>query len=142
MEIESVDRLRHLLWEVSWRANALTESAFADVTIGYAGIGLLDHVIAEPGITAAEVARRLPKTAQAIGQTAARLEKLGLLERRLAAGRGVGLHATPAGERAWREGDAAEVAAEERLKELLGAERYATLLASLDDTRTALDRGA
>ena len=93
--------LVHLLWAVSVRTSALGEAALAETPLTLAGLGLLENVNARPGITIAEIARRAPQTQQALSQIAARLDRLGYLERRLAAGgRGVGLHLSPAGARA------------------------------------------
>jgi DNA-binding MarR family transcriptional regulator len=129
------DRLGHLLWEVSSYTTALGDAALADSPLSHAGIGILNTVAAEPGITVAEIARRTPKTPQAVSQVAARLEKLGLLERRLAEGRGVALHLTDAGHAAQAEGDAREEAFEQSLREALGAARYTELRTLLGEAR-------
>src|SRR5918997_3045849 len=92
--------LVHLLWAVSTRTSALGEAALADSPLTLAGLGMLENVAARPGITIAEISRRAPQTQQALSQIAARLERLGFLERRLAGpgrGRGVGLHLTAGG---------------------------------------------
>jgi DNA-binding MarR family transcriptional regulator len=128
----------HLLWEVSTRTALLSDAALAEVGLSSAGIGLLDQVGDEPGITIAEIARRLPKTQQAVSQNAARLEKLGLIERRLAGGRAIGLHLTPAGARAREQGAAAEATFDAGFRDALGAERYEQLRALLQETRAVV----
>src|SRR5918997_7018346 len=92
--------LVHLLWVVSTRTSALGEAALGGTPLTLAGLGMLENVDARPGITIAEISRRAPQTQQALSQIAARLERLGLIERRLAGpgrGRGVGLHLTAGG---------------------------------------------
>jgi DNA-binding MarR family transcriptional regulator len=125
----------HLLWEVSARTALVTDAALAEVGLSCAGIGLLDQVADEPGITIAEMSRRLPKTPQAISQNAARMEKLGFIERRLAGGRAIGLHLTPAGEAARARGNAAEAAFDAELRAAIGDERYEELRTLLRHTR-------
>jgi DNA-binding MarR family transcriptional regulator len=133
-------RLPHLLWEVNQHTSALSEAQLADSPLTNAGIGILDLVSAQPGITVAEIARRTPKTPQAVSQVAQRLEKLGYLERRLAEGRGVALHITPAGVEARAEGNAHEAAFDDRLRDALGAERYDQLRTLLDEARPIVRR--
>ena len=60
-------------------------------------------------------------------QLVAKLEKLGYVERRVGAGRGVGLYLTPAGQTAQADGNRREEQLEQRLRELLGDEDYAQL---------------
>jgi DNA-binding MarR family transcriptional regulator len=121
------DRLGHLLWEVSTRATLLGEAALARHGLTFAAIGLLDVVADHPGITAAEIARRSPKTPQAVSQVANRMEKLGYVERKLATGRGVGLHITPEGEQVRTLGNRVEREFDDELRALLGDERYEQL---------------
>ena len=123
--------LAHLLWEVSTRIGLLGDARLSEQGLTFAASGLLDTVAAEPGITVAGIARRSPKSPQAVSQVAARLEKLGHVERRLGSGRGVGLYITPSGEQLRKQGSAAEAAFDDELKALLGdrAEELRTLLA-------------
>ena len=86
----------------------------------------------------AEFSRRIPKTQQTLSQLVARLEKLGLIERRLGPGRGVGLHLTEAGRELATEAVAREQEVNTRLRDLLGAERAAALADLLRETRTVL----
>jgi DNA-binding MarR family transcriptional regulator len=132
------DRLGHLLWEVATMVESELAAALADTQLSLAGNGMLDIVTASPGVTVAEIARRVPKTQQAVSQVAARLEKLGLLERRLGSGRGVGLYVTDAGRAAHDEGHAREEQVEARLRERLGDERYDTLRQLLREARETI----
>lgn len=131
-------QLGHLLWETSAYASVLGEARLADTQLTHASVGVLDRVSTWPGITVAEMSRHTPTTQQAISQVVARLEKLGYLERRLRDGRGVGLHVTPAGAKAHREGSARERALEQHLRELLGRARYGKLRGLLAETRELL----
>jgi DNA-binding MarR family transcriptional regulator len=97
-------------------------------------------VAGEPGITVAEMSRRLPKTQQAISQVAARLEKLGFIERRVGPGRGVGLYATESGREMAAEASRAEAVLERRLRSLLGEERHRALRELLAESRAILRR--
>jgi DNA-binding MarR family transcriptional regulator len=130
------DWLGHLLWDVSGRMSVLGEAAVADTPLTMPGLGLLHDVSEQPGVTIAELARTAPKSPQAISQIAARLEKLGFLERRLAAaGRGVGLHLTESGTRALEQGVRLEGEQEARLAAELGEQRYVQLCELLEQAR-------
>src|SRR5579875_1926886 len=79
-------QLASLLWEVTTYAILLEEETLADTPLTVASSKLLQSVSCEPGITVAELARRIPKSPQAISRIVARLEKLGFVERRVRAG--------------------------------------------------------
>jgi DNA-binding MarR family transcriptional regulator len=129
--------LVHLLWAVSVRTSLLGEAALADSPLTLAGLGLLENINARPGITIAEIARRAPQTQQALSQIAARLEKLGFIERRLAdGGRGVALHLTPAGAHARTSAHDTTEAFEASLAAALGPSRHRRLVALLEEART------
>lgn len=130
--------LGHLLWEVSARTSALGEAALAATPLTFPSLGVLDQITSQPGITIAEIARRLPTSQQATSQVAARLEKLGFIERRVASGRSIGLHVTAAGAAARAAGNAIEATFEAELETTLGAERYAELRRLLDEARAIL----
>ncbi len=131
--------LVHLLWAVSVRTSALGEAALAGTPLTLAGLGLLENVNARPGITLAEISRRAPQTQQALSQIAARLDRLGYLERRLAeGGRGVGLHLTPAGARARAEAHELTEDFEADLAQALGAGSHERLIALLEEMRTVV----
>ena len=130
--------LGHLLWEVSSLATILGEAELADTPLSLPSLGVLDQIAAAPGTTVAEIARRTPKTQQAVSQAVARLEKLGWIERRLGSGRGVGLHITDAGEALRAEGTIREERLEADLRERLGGGRYEELCALLEQARDRL----
>jgi DNA-binding MarR family transcriptional regulator len=131
--------LVHLLWAVSVRTSALGEAALAGTPLTLAGLGMLENINARPGITLAEISRRAPQTQQALSQIAARLEKLGYVERRLAGrGRGVALHLTPAGAEARTSAHQAIEAFETELAVALGAERHTRLVELLEDARATI----
>jgi DNA-binding MarR family transcriptional regulator len=133
--------LVHLLWAVSVRASALGEAALGDSPLTLAGLGVLENVHTRPGTTIAEIARRSPQSQQALSQIAARLEKLGFIERRLSdAGRGIGLHLTAAGERARVHARGSTEAFEAELGAALGPGRHARLVTLLDQMQGALAR--
>ncbi len=130
--------LVHLLWAVSSRTSMLGEDALADSPLTLAGLGLLENVNARPGVTIADISRRAPQTQQALSQVAARLEKLGFLERRLVErgrGRGVGLHLTAAGDEARAHAHDAIEAFEAVLVHALGAGRHQRLVELLEEMR-------
>ncbi len=130
------DQLNDLLWETTTYIEFMGEAALAGTPLTLPSSGMLTAVHATPGITIAEMSRRMPKSQQAISQVAARLEKLGLLERRLGSGRGVGLFVTDAGRAMAEVGLAREQELVARLRELLGDERYEELSRLLDETRS------
>jgi DNA-binding MarR family transcriptional regulator len=131
-------QLNDLLWEVTTYVELMGEAALADIPLTLPSCGMLQAVLGEPGITVSEISRRIPKTQQAISQVVARLEKHGLLERRLGSGRGVGLFVTEAGRRRVEEGIVRERQLQVRLRELLGDERYEELSRLLGESRAIL----
>jgi DNA-binding MarR family transcriptional regulator len=130
----------HLLWEVGARVALLGEANLADTGLSPAAVGLLDQIASAPGISIAEIARRMPKSPQAVSQMTARLERLGYLERRLAGGRAIGLHVTEAGAEARRRGNEAEERFERVMQDALGDERHAALRDLLRATRSIAAR--
>jgi len=99
---------------------------------------MLIAVLEQPGLTVAEFSRRIPKTQQTLSQVVARLEKLGLIERRLGPGRGVGLYLTGAGREMAENAIAREEEVSARLRELLGEDRAASLTELLRESRAIL----
>ncbi len=130
--------LRHLLWDVSSRTVLLGEAALAGTPLTLPAVGLLDAIGSQPGVTIAEISRRLPTSQQAVSQLAARLERLGLIERHVAGGRSSALHLTEAGRAARVQGRTIELALEARLEEALGTERYDRLRELLEEAREAV----
>jgi DNA-binding MarR family transcriptional regulator len=133
-------RLGHLLWETYFRMSLLADAEFADSSLSSPAIGVLDMTSEWPGSTIAELARRGPKTPQAVSQVVSRLERLGFIERRLGHGRGVGLYITPAGVQARAEGHRHELAVEQKLLAQLGPDLYEELKTALDRARSALSQ--
>lgn len=132
------DSLSYVVWDVATRTQALGEKALSSTPLSMAGSGVLDHVSVEPGVTIAAIARRVPKSAQAISQVVARLEKLGLLERRLVGGRSIGLFITDAGTAAHDSAGAAQDAFDARLEAAIGLRETEQLRGMLHRVRAAL----
>jgi MarR family transcriptional repressor of emrRAB len=130
--------LRGRLREVSALIEQRGEAALSGSPLSLPLNHLLDAVVAEPGVTVTEIARRLGKSQQAMSQAADRLDRLGFIERRVGAGRTVGLHATDAGRTASADGVRRELAAEDQTREVLGSGRFDTLIALLESARDAL----
>jgi DNA-binding MarR family transcriptional regulator len=123
----AMDDLIDPLLDTAYYVKLMGEAALADTPLSLLSSRMLAVVLDEPGITVAELSRRIPKTQQAISHVAAQLTDLGLIERRLGTGRGVGLHVTGAGRRAAKDGLAREHEMRTRLRELLGDARYEAL---------------
>lgn len=138
IEAPGRENLGHLLWETTTHWLAFTEPALEGTHLGPSSTGTLGTISACPGITASELSRHAGKTQQAVSQMTGRLERLGYIERRVGRGRGVGLHVTPAGERALTEGLALEDTIEQQARTLFGEELYAQLKARLLQARDLL----
>lgn len=134
--------LRGRLREVSALIEQRGEAALAGTALSLPLNHLLDAVVVEPGVTVTEIARRLGKSQQAMSQAADRLQRLGFIERHVGTGRTVGLHATDAGRTASADGVHRELAAEDRTREVLGFDRFDTLVALLANVRDALAEDA
>ena len=130
--------LPDLIWEVSTYIEALGENRLRGTPLTLAAAGMLCLIGDEPGITIAEISRRVPKSAQSLGQVAARLRKLGFIERRLGDGPGVGLFVTATGAAMADVAVVSERDLAERLHELLGGRRYELLSELLADSRDLL----
>jgi DNA-binding MarR family transcriptional regulator len=133
-------RIGHLLWEVETRVSLLAEAELGDTPLTLPALGLLDMVSVWPGSTVSELSRRTPKTQQAISQVVSRLEKLGYVERRLGAGRGVGLYITDAGTAAREHGHHREEAYERKVRDLFGEARFHQLKQLLEEARELLEQ--
>jgi DNA-binding MarR family transcriptional regulator len=133
-------RIGHLLWEVETRVSLLGEAELGDTPLTLAALGVLDMVSVWPGSTVSELSRRTPKTQQAISQVVSRLEKLGYVERRLGAGRGVGLYITDPGTAAREQGHRREAAYERKVRDLFGEARFLQLKQLLEEARELLDQ--
>jgi DNA-binding MarR family transcriptional regulator len=130
--------LADLVWEVASYIEAMGETALSDTPLTLAASGTLCMIYDEPGITVTGISRRIPKTPQATSQVASRLRKLGLIERRLGDGPGVGLYVTEAGRQMADVAITHERALTKRLRELLGSQRYELLKGALADSRAIL----
>jgi len=131
-------RFIDLLLDTTVFVKLIGEAALADTPLSLLSSRMLAAVVGEPGITVAEISRRIPKTQQAISLVAAQLTKLGLIERRLGAGRGVELYVTKAGRQMAEKGLARERDMQLRLRELLGEKRHQQLERLLHETREIL----
>jgi DNA-binding MarR family transcriptional regulator len=132
------DTLYDLLWQVTAYTHLMGEAALAGTPLTVASSSMLIAVLEEPGMTVAEISRRIPKSQQTISQVVARLEKLGLIERRLGPGRGVGLHVTDTGREMAQVAVARGQELTARLRELLGEERSTALTELLSESREIL----
>lgn len=132
------DQLIDLLLDTAVYVKLMGEAALADTPLSLLSSRMLAAVLGEPGITVAEVSRRIPKTQQAISLIAAQLIELGLIERRLGSGRGIGLYVTKAGRRIAEQGLTRGLGTHMRLRKLLGEERYEQLRRLLLDSRETL----
>ena len=128
----------HLLWATSARTSLLGEAALGDSPLSFSGLGLLENVNAHPGIAIAELSRRAPQTQQALSQIAARLEKLGFIERRVVGGRGIGLYETEDGARARASAHEAAEAFEASLVTALGVKRHQRLVRLLEEAEAVI----
>jgi DNA-binding MarR family transcriptional regulator len=136
------DTLNDLLWQVTAYTHLMGEAALADSPLTVAASSMLIIVFEEPGMTVAEISRRIPKTQQTISSVVARLEKLGLIERRLGSGRGVGLYVTEAGQEMAQVALAKEQETNARVCELLGQQRSAALTELLRESRAILRKAS
>jgi DNA-binding MarR family transcriptional regulator len=132
------DELYNLLWQVAAYTHLMGEETFAGTPLTVSSGSMLIAVLEQPGLTVAEFSRRIPKTQQTLSQVVARLEKLGLIERRLGPGRGVGLYLTGAGREMAEDAIGREEEVSARLRELLGEDRAAALTELLRESRTIL----
>jgi DNA-binding MarR family transcriptional regulator len=138
----ATEPLFDLLWQVTAYTHLISEAALADTPLTVSSSSMLLTVAEQPGSTVADISRRIPKTQQTISQVVARLEKLGLIERRLGTGRGVGLHLTDEGREMAQTARAHERQLADGLRELLGAERADALTTLLAESRELLAQAA
>jgi DNA-binding MarR family transcriptional regulator len=113
---------------------ALKEQRLRPLGMAAAHYTLLISVHAEPGLTGAELARRLNVTPQAVASLVARLESRGQLERREHPRHQhvQELHLTDAGRETLRAGDAVITDIERQITDDLGPDETAQLRALLD----------
>jgi DNA-binding MarR family transcriptional regulator len=137
----SADALNRVTWALrraELAVQAQKERRLRSLGMAAAHYSLLISVHAEPGLTGAELARRLNVTPQAVASLVARLEDRGQLERRPhPRHRHVQeLHLTDAGRDALRTADGVISEIEQRISQKLGPEgtgRLTRLLSRLTD---------
>ena len=128
------DRVTWALRRAELAVQTLKEQRLRPLGMAAAHYTLLMSVHAEPGLTGAELARRLNVTPQAVASLVARLEGRGQLERREhPRHRHVQeLHLTDAGREAMRAADEVIADVERGITEGLGSDATAQLRALLD----------
>ncbi|MFI0990400.1 MarR family winged helix-turn-helix transcriptional regulator [Streptomyces exfoliatus] len=131
---DALDRLVWALRRAELAVQALKEQRLRPLGMMAAHYTLLMTVHAEPGLTGAELARRLNVTPQAVASLVARLEKREQLERRAHPRHGhvQELHLTDAGRTALRAADEAIAGIERQISGELSTQEAAQLRALLD----------
>ncbi len=129
------DRVIWALRRAEWAVQARKDQRLRPLGIAAAQYTLLMSVHGDPGLTGAELARRLNVTPQAVASQVARLEERGQLERRPhPRHRHVQeLHLTGAGLDSLRDADAMIVEIEQRITDKLGPKKAAQLRTLLDE---------
>ncbi|WP_371574616.1 MarR family winged helix-turn-helix transcriptional regulator [Streptomyces sp. NBC_01314] len=129
------DRVTWALRRADWAVQARKDQRLRPVGIAAAQYTLLISVHSDPGLTGAELARRLNVTPQAVASQVARLEERGQLERRPhPRHRHVQeLHLTDAGRDSLRDAEAVIVGIEQQIAEKLGPRKTAQLRTLLDE---------
>ncbi|UUU28991.1 MarR family transcriptional regulator [Streptomyces sp. CA-210063] len=132
--LDALDRVTWALRRAELAVQTLKEQRLRPLGLAASHYTLLISVHAEPGLTGAELARRLNVTPQAVASLVARLESRGQLERREhPRHRHVQeLHLTDAGREALRAADKVISDIEVQITDGLGAEEGAQLRALLD----------
>ncbi|MFC9502786.1 MarR family winged helix-turn-helix transcriptional regulator [Streptomyces sp. NPDC057002] len=132
---DALSRVTWALRRAEWAVQARKEQRLRPLSIAAAQYTLLISVHTDPGLTGAELARRLYVTPQAVASQVARLEERGLLERRPhPRHRHVQeLHLTDTGMEVLRQADAVIMDIEQQITEKLGPERHAHLTALLNE---------
>jgi DNA-binding MarR family transcriptional regulator len=136
----AMDRVSWALRRAEWAVQALKEQRLRPLGMAAAQYSLLISVHSDPGLTGAELARRLNVTPQAVASLVARLEQRGHLERQPHPRHGhvQELHLTDAGRDALRQADAVIVEIEQRIAEKLGPEDSTRLTVLLDQVADAV----
>jgi DNA-binding MarR family transcriptional regulator len=137
--VDALDRVTWALRRAELAVQALKEQRLRPLGMAAAHYSLLISVHADPGLTGAELARRLNVTPQAEASLVARLEDRGHLERRPhTRHRHVQeLRLTDAGRDALRRADAVIAEIEHQITETLGAEDISQLTALLGQVTDA-----
>jgi DNA-binding MarR family transcriptional regulator len=137
---DALDRVTWALRRTELAVQALKEQRLRSLDMAVAHYALLISVHTEPGLTGAELARRLNVTPQAVASLVARLEGRGQLERREhPRHRHVQeLHLTDAGREALRAADLVIAGVEQQITDDLGPEAAAQLRALLGQVAKAV----
>jgi DNA-binding MarR family transcriptional regulator len=136
--VTAEDALARVSWTLR-RADLAIQGAkepgLREIQVPAAHYSLLMHVHVFPGLTGAELGRRLGVTTQAVALLATKLEAKGLLERRVhSRHRNIQeLHLTEAGLEALNAADDVVLAVDRRVRQTLGPERSDQLRQLLDD---------
>ncbi|MEV0151385.1 MULTISPECIES: MarR family transcriptional regulator [unclassified Nonomuraea] len=131
--LDALDRLTWALRRAELAVQALKEQRLRSLGMAAAHYSLLISVHTEPGLTGAELARRLNVTPQAVASLVSRLEGRGQIERREhPRHRHVQeLHLTDAGRETLRAADAVIAGVERQITDELGPDESARLRALL-----------
>ena len=137
------DAPNRLLWALrraELAARTLKNQQLRPLGMAAAHYSLLMLVHTEPGLTGAELARRLDVTPQAVASLVARLDDKGQLERRVhPRHRHIQeLHLTDAGREALKSADAKVATIEDRITRRLGPDEAARLTKLLDEVIDAV----
>jgi len=129
--------IRRVTWGIhraELAIQAAKEPGLRAIGVPNSHYALLMTIRTYPGLSGAELARRLGVTTQAVALLATKLQTRGLIERRThPRHRNVQeLHLTPAGDEALNQAEAVIVRLERQVHEILGPERYAQLRDLLD----------
>ncbi len=137
---DALDRVTWALRRAEWAVQARKDQRLRPLGLAAAQYTLLISVHSDPGLTGAELARRLNVTPQAVASQVARLDERGQLERRPhPRHRHVQeLHLTDAGRDSLRDADAMIVEIEQQIAEKLGPEKAAQLRALLEEVADAV----
>lgn len=135
--------IRRVTWGIhraELAVQAAKEPGLRAVDVANAHYALLMTIHTYPGLSGAELARRLGVTTQAVALLATKLQARGLIERRThPRHRNVQeLHLTAAGSEALERAEAVIVRLERQVHEILGRDRYDQLRILLDDVVTGL----
>ncbi len=140
---DALDRVTWALRRAELAVQALKEQRLRPLGLPVAHYTLLISVHSDPGLTGAELARRLNVTPQAVASLADRLESRGQLERRShPRHRHVQeLHLTDAGREVLRRADAVVAEVENKIIEDLGRANTARLRTLLEKVADAAREG-
>ncbi|MFF1299364.1 MULTISPECIES: MarR family transcriptional regulator [unclassified Streptomyces] len=132
---DALERVTWALRRAEWAVQARKDQRLRPLGIAAAQYTLLMNIHSDPGLTGAELARRLNVTPQAVASQVARLEERGHLERRPhPRHRHVQeLHLTDAGLDSLRDADAVIMGIEQLIAAKLGPRKTAQLRTLLDE---------